>query len=387
MTTSPRRPRLFRLLPLSVVALLFAAGGLVELLVRGPVPAGYRPDGPPLLLLTLAVGLSVLLLWWSPLAGLTAGVALIGIQAVAGYEVTLAAAAAVVFASFLTVAFDRWWRALTAGFVVAAGLIVVLLALPSFDWRAVIAAWVTISVLWVVAVVVRVYRGGVEQAERRARLFADDRDARASEAVADERARLARELHDSVGHALNVVVLHAGAAQRMVDRKPDLAREALASIEVASRQALVDIERMLGILRAHDEQMSYDVAPGMHQLQAFCARVREAGLEVDLSVEGRAPALPASLDLTAFRIIQESLTNTLKHAGRARATVVVRYEPTELLIEVLDNGRGVASTSSVGGRGLLGMRERVTAFRGELEAGPRVEGGFGVRARLPLPED
>jgi signal transduction histidine kinase len=240
-----------------------------------------------------------------------------------------------------------------------------------------------------VAIVIRIYRGSIERAERRAALFAADREARAREAVAEERARMARELHDSVGHALNVVVLHAGAAQRIIEKKPQLAREALESIETAGRQALGDIERMLGILRAPDEGAQVDITPGMGQLETLCDQVREAGLPVELTVDGDVRPLPASLDLTAYRIVQESLTNTLKHAGKTRASVHVAYEGSALALEVLDEGKGVtpAVAAAGGGRGLLGMRERVATFRGELEAGPRADGGFGVRARLPYSGD
>ena len=382
------RRRLLDPLPISIIlALIFTAAGLVELLTRGPVPAGFRDDGTALIVLTVASALSLGILWWSPLASLLTGLALLCAQALAGYEFTVAAVGVVIVASFATVAFDHWKRAVAAGFVVTAAVIVVLLALPSFSWQRLVLAWSLLSVVWVVAVVIRVYRGSIERAERRAALFAADREARAREAVAEERARLARELHDSVGHALNVVVLHAGAAQRIIDRKPELAREALGSIETAGRQALGDIERMLGILHAPDEEVSRDVTPGMSQLETLCGQVREAGLPVDLTVEGESRPLPASLDLTAYRIVQEALTNTLKHAGKTRATVRVRYEEQALAIEVLDEGRGVAPATAGGGRGLVGMRERVATFRGELEAGPRADGGFGVRARLPLAEE
>lgn len=375
-------------LPASVLlALIFTAGGLVELLTRGPASAGYREGGLPLILLTIASGLSLAALWRSPLASLTAAVVLLCVQAAASYEFTLAAMGAVIVASFATVAFDYWKRAIVAGFVVTAGVIVVLLELPRVTWKAVAVTWALLSIVWVVGVVIRIYRGSVERAERRAALFAADREARAREAVAEERARLARELHDSVGHALNVVVLHAGAAQRVIEKKPELAREALGSIESAGRQALSDIERMLGILRAHDEEASYGAAPGMGQLEALCDQMREAGLPIELTIDGTARALPSSLDLTAYRIVQEALTNTLKHAGKTRASVHVTYEERAFAIEVLDEGRGVTSATVGGGRGLLGMRERVATFRGELEAGPRAEGGFGVRARLPLPDE
>ena len=388
MLPASRWPRLLDPLPVSIaLALVFTAAGLVELLARGPVPVGYRDDGPLLITLTVASALSLALLWWSPLAGLCASLVLLCAQTIMAYQFTQAAVWAVVVASFATVAFDHWRRAVAAGFMVAAGMVVVMLTIPELSWRSGLSMWAALSLVWVVAVVIRLYRGSIERAERRAALFVADREARAREAVAEERSRLARELHDSVGHALNVVVLHAGAAQRVIETKPALAREALASIETAGRQALEDIERMLGILRAPDDGVGLDAAPGLGQLERLCAQVRQAGLPVTLSVEGEARALPASLDLTAFRIVQESLTNTLKHAGKTRATVTVRYEQDALAIAVVDDGRGVSAGGAGGGRGLVGMGERVATFRGELEAGTRAEGGFAVRARLPLPKE
>ena len=379
-------------MPISVfLALVFTAGGLVELLTRGGVPVGYHQDGPALIVLTVASGLSLAILWWSPLASLGVSVALVCAQAVAGYEYTMAAIGAVVVASFATVAFDEWKRSVAASIIVVAGFVLTILVLPSATWQEIVTTWVSFSIIWVVAIVIRIYRGSIERAERRAALFAADREARAREAVTEERARMARELHDSVGHALNVVVLHAGAAQRVIEKKPALAREALESIETAGRQALGDIERMLGILRAPEEEACCDVTPGMSQLETLCEQVREAGLPVELTVEGEVRPLPASLDLTAYRIVQESLTNTLKHAGKTRAAVRVTYEDAALAIEVFDEGKGMtpaaAAAAKGGGRGLLGMRERVATFRGELEAGPRAEGGFGVRARLPYSGD
>ncbi len=366
------------------LALVFTAAGLVELLTRDGVSAGYRDDGPLLITLTVASALSLALLWWSPLASLCVSLGLLCAQSIIGYEFTQAALWAVVVASFATVAFDHWRRAVAAGFLAVPGVVILVLTVPSLSWQRALGAWASLSLVWVIAVVIRVYRGSVERAERRAALFAADREARAREAVSEERSRLARELHDSVGHALNVVVLHAGAAQRVIATKPELAREALGSIEAAGRQALADIERMLGILRAPDDGVGLDAAPTLGQLESLCEQVRDAGLPVALSVEGEARALPASLDLTAYRIVQESLTNTLKHAGKTHAVVKVRYEEDALAIEVVDDGRGVPAGLAGGGRGLVGMGERVATFRGELEAGARAEGGFAVRARLPL---
>ena len=214
--------------------------------------------------------------------------------------------------------------------------------------------------------------------------------AKANEAVAEERARIARELHDVVGHGLNLIVVQAGGAQRVFDSRPEVVRESLGSIEATGRQALTDMERMLGMLReTAGGEAGLSPQPGLSQVGALADQVAQAGLAVEVQVEGTPVALPPSIDLTAYRIIQEALTNTLKHAGRtAKATISIRHGPRDLELEIIDDGRGVTSDAggpaSGGGRGLIGMRERVALFGGELSAGQRPEGGFRVRARLPL---
>lgn len=378
-----RRPRILDPLPVSIgLALVFTVAGLLTLMTRTSIPTGYRADDAVLTALTVASGLALGVLWWSPLAALGLTVGLVVVQSALGYHYTDAALLTIVVCSFALVAFERWTRAFAGGFVVAAGFIAVVFT-SDITWREAVTTWALLSIVWAAAGVLRLYRMNATRAERRAALFAADRDARAREAVAEERARLARELHDSVGHALNVVVLHAGAAQRVVDKRPELAREALGSIETVGRQALVDIERMLGVLRAGESE-SLDAAPGVGQLEVLCESVREAGLPVTLTVEGDRVELPSSVDLTAYRIVQEALTNTLKHAGDARARVRIRYGPGAVELDVEDNGRGTAAKAGGGGRGLVGMRERVAIFGGELQAGPRAEGGFAVHARLPL---
>jgi signal transduction histidine kinase len=207
--------------------------------------------------------------------------------------------------------------------------------------------------------------------------------------VVDERARMARELHDIIGHALNVIVIQASGAQRVFDARPDVPREALASIESAGREALFDMERMLGVLRpAGGNEGALGPKPGLAQLDGLAAHISEAGIPVDVIVEGERLDLPASLELSAYRIVQESLTNCLKHSGAARATVTVRYRPEELEIEVVDNGRGSWDRRdgvTLGGRGHLGMQERVALFGGEISMGPiSSTHGYRVRARLPF---
>ena len=385
------RSRLRRLIDPAVLsggaALVVTVAALVAYFVRDPAPTGYRADDTFSLILTLIATLPLAALWVSPLTVLGVVTAAVVALAAGGYQPMNATLWAVIVAAVTAAAFDTVRRAVVGGFVLAAGLIAVfVLYYGQMTWGQYLAIWLVFSVAWAVAWAVRAYRMTAARAERRAELFAADRDARAREAVADERARLARELHDSVGHALNVVVLHAGAARRVLEKKPALAGEALVSIETAGRQALGDIERMLGILRA-EEDVSMESAPGVERIPALVQQVREAGLPVELALEPGPGDLPASIDLTTYRIVQEALTNVLKHAGRARAWVEVGCRDGMLYVTVADDGRGAAAAPSEGGgRGLAGMRERVLIFGGELHAGPRPEGGYLVQARLPLKE-
>jgi signal transduction histidine kinase len=218
----------------------------------------------------------------------------------------------------------------------------------------------------------------------RERLLARERDERARAAVAEERTRIARELHDVVAHAISVVVLQARGGRRALDSDPGDARRALDAIEATASQALAEMRRLLGMLRADDDVLGLAPQPSLAALGTLVEQVREAGLPTDLRVEGDPRELPPGVDLSAYRIVQEALTNALKHAGsRARARVVVRYGDDELLLEVADDGTGSGQENGAG-HGLLGMRERVSVFGGRLESGPRPEGGFAVRARLPL---
>jgi signal transduction histidine kinase len=206
-------------------------------------------------------------------------------------------------------------------------------------------------------------------------------------ATANERARMARELHDIVSHNLSVVVLQAAGARAQADqRDPDPAT--LEKIERSGREALVEMRRMLGVLREDDgAQPAVAPHPGIEQLPTLAETVRAAGLAVELEIDGHCAGLPPAIDLSAYRIVQEALTNTLKHAGsEAHARVRVHREPEALTIEVVDDGGGPAAAASPGsgGHGLLGMRERASLMGGELQAGPHPLGGFVVSARLPL---
>jgi signal transduction histidine kinase len=205
----------------------------------------------------------------------------------------------------------------------------------------------------------------------------------AEQAVAAERARIARELHDIIAHHLSVVVLHAAGARAAGGADP----ATLAEIEQSGRQALTETRRLFGVLRDPDEETGRAPQPRIGELPALAGSLRAAGLEVSLSIDGDHAALPPAVNVSAYRIVQEALTNVLKHAGPARAEVTVGCADSAVTIEVTDDGPGnPVPPALTGGQGLAGMRERVAVFGGELRAGPRLGGGFAVRARLPAGE-
>lgn len=222
------------------------------------------------------------------------------------------------------------------------------------------------------------------EAQRLTELNADlerRREAEALAAVEAERARIARELHDVVAHAVSVIVVQAQAAGRVLEGEHPSARESLHAIESTARNALVEMRRLLAMLRPEAGGGELAPQPGLDQLDALLAQVREAGLEVDLRVEGERRSVPAGVDLSAFRIVQEALTNVLKHAGSARTLVTLRYHPGEIELEVVDDGTAAGPAGR--GHGLLGMRERAAVVGGRVETGPRDGRGYAVRASLP----
>jgi len=223
-----------------------------------------------------------------------------------------------------------------------------------------------------------------------AALAADEaRGEEAVRAVADERRRIARELHDLVAHSVSVMVVQAGGARRILEQDPARATEAAARIEQTGREALVEMRRLLGLMGGSDADAQLAPAPTLERLDGLVASARAAGLPVTVEVEGRRRPLPPGAEVAAYRVVQEALTNALKHAGRADTAVTVRWgeHDVELLVEDAGAGAGGAPALPAGGHGLIGMRERVRTYGGELEAGPRTGGGFRVRARLPLHDD
>jgi signal transduction histidine kinase len=204
-------------------------------------------------------------------------------------------------------------------------------------------------------------------------------------AVAEERARIAREMHDVVAHNVSVMVVQASAARRMIDHDPERAREALTSVEQTGREALGEMRKMLDVLRSEDESAALAPQPSIDELEALVELAREAGLDVDLEVEGERPRVSSSIDLSTFRIVQEALSNTIKHAGAAHAHVRLRFTADEMEVDVIDDGRATRAQEANGkGQGLVGIRERVAMLGGRFQAGYRANGGFEVHATLPL---
>ncbi|WP_433428092.1 sensor histidine kinase [Nonomuraea sp. CA-141351] len=225
---------------------------------------------------------------------------------------------------------------------------------------------------------------------RQAREHAETLVAKATvQAVTDERLRISRELHDTVAHSIGVIALQAGAARRVIDTQPGRASQALGEIETVGREALSGLRRMLGALRHSQANRPHDAAephpsPGLADLDRLAEATTDAGVRVEVSRRGEPYRLPPEIDVSAYRIIQEAVTNVVRHAGTGSCRVFVDYRDGELAIEVLDEGRGPRRTPGSSGYGLIGMRERVSLLHGTFAAGPRPEGGFRVAAHLPL---
>jgi signal transduction histidine kinase len=224
-------------------------------------------------------------------------------------------------------------------------------------------------------------------AQERAAELEAAREELARRAVTEERLRIARELHDVVAHSMSIIAVQSGVGVHVLDSQPEEARKALAAVEATSRQALVEMRRLLGVLRADTEPRgSLAPAPGLADVEALAAEVARAGVRVEVRIEGTPAELPAGLELSAYRIVQEALTNVVRHAGPATARVAVRHAPDRVAVEVVDDGRGGDPGGGHGGHGIAGMRERAALYGGTLEAGPRPGGGFRVAASLPLDE-
>jgi len=268
---------------------------------------------------------------------------------------------------------------LVAAAIATAAATIALLGLGDFNRAA--SDLIPLIGAWVLGDNLGTRRAYTRALEERAERLEREQEAERARAVAEEQARIARELHDVIAHSVSVMVVQAAAANDVFDSRPERVREALHAIETTGRSALAELRRLLGTVRSDEA----DFAPraGLDRLDELVAQVRAAGLNVTVSIEGAPRPLPAGVDLSAYRVVQEALTNTLKHADATRADVSLRYRDDELGVEVRDDGEGTGNGDGHG-RGLIGMRERVTAFGGSLETGRKNTGGFAVSARFPL---
>jgi len=242
----------------------------------------------------------------------------------------------------------------------------------------------TALVAWVLGDSMRYRRAYLTSLEDRAARLERERDAQAQIAAAAERARIARELHDVIAHNVSVMVVQADGASYALRSEPDRTAQALTAISHTGRQALAEMRRLLGILRSDDQQADLAPVPGLDQLRELLDQARRAGMSVSFTLEGAARPLPEGAELAAYRVVQESLTNTRKHGGlAAAASVTLRYEPDALVLQVTDDGLGAAAGGDGPGHGLTGMRERIEMYGGTVQAGPLPGGGYQVTARLP----
>jgi signal transduction histidine kinase len=343
-----------------------AVGYALVLLHTLPLAARRRFPGA-VLALCVASGLAVAALGLPPeTLGVAIGVAIYSVAAYGDRRVALAGLAAAELGSAAVQLTPGRFQAPT---VVSNGLI--------------------LGAAWLLGHFVGVRRRYITRLEERTGELERARAELARRAVIEERLRLARELHDVVAHSISMIAVQSGVGAHVADTQPKEAAKALTAIEVTSRATLEELRRLLGVLRQDSEpQASLAPVPGLADLDSLLAEVAKAGLAVKLRVQGAPSQLPAGVDLSAYRIVQEALTNVVKHAGEARAQVVLGYGDQEVRVEITDDGRGAATSASDGrverGHGLIGMRERVAAFGGNLEVGPRPGGGFRVVARLPL---
>jgi signal transduction histidine kinase len=354
-------------------ALLAAACLLPSILIGSSGPGSARPTGAQAIVVLIGYAALAVRRRW-PIQVLMIVAAATVVFAVVGEGQAMQLALAI--AAYTAAAY------LPRRVVAAAALPVAVAASIATQLDADIHAnWVELVVQTTFAVLLPVLIGRIAF-NRKARL-ARDRERAAADAVTAERTRIARELHDVVAHAIGVMVVQAGAARSVVDRDPDAAKQAIGRVEETGRLGLQEMRRLIGVLTDDGSKGELAPQPGLGELDGLVATVRAAGLPVEIVRAGKPRPLPAGVDLTAYRVIQESLTNVLKHAGPAHAVVSIRYDDTQLTVEVDDDGVGEAMPAGVG-HGLVGMRERVAIFGGRIETGARAGGGFAVRATIPI---
>jgi len=367
-----------------LLAVVAAGAGVATLATVLPFDPG-SPEAWAAYLLVLAHTLPIAVRRRWPLAVLAWGLAT-GV-AFAALGLNLVSLTFAVLVYLYTVAAHRPRVASLAGLAATEALLVLVwLARPRAlgDGGTLVLDGLIMAAGWWLGDGTRRRQEAVAAARQRAAELEEAREELARRAVTEERLRIARELHDVVAHSMSIVAVQSGVGVHVLDSQPEEARKALAAVEATSRQALVEMRRLLGVLRQEAEPRgSLAPAPGLAEVEALAAEVARAGVRVEVHIEGTPCELPAGLDLSAYRIVQEALTNVVRHAGPATARVAVRYSPGQVALEVVDDGRGPGAEDR-GGHGLAGMRERAALYGGTLEAGPVPGGGFRVAATLPV---
>jgi signal transduction histidine kinase len=376
-----------------------------------PKPPGYHVvqfghGTSPAVWVLLGVGLTVAPLAFRRIYPISAFCVILAAVIATRAEASSITFAAVIFAAYSAVAYSEFRR--LALFSVLAGGVIVTAAYPNTTpsvperFTALLVLLPTVSV----AIAIRIWRRRARESAERLRRAEAEHEAETRRAVALERARIASEMHDVVTHNVSVMVVQAGAARRVLDSSPDDAREALLAVEASGRTAMTELRHLLGLLAPAGEgdgdaaapavaegaeDATLTPQPGMARIPALVKRLCEAGMPVELSVEAPAGTrrdLPPGVDLAAFRVVQEALTNVMKHAGAVRTTVRLEYRPRDLLITVCNDspppGSAPAAAAGSSGRGLIGLRERLAVYGGEIDAGPYLGGGWRVAARIPL---
>ena len=364
-----------------VLPLALAAAAVAEALIADGI------DAPWPAVAWIALGTTLPLLWRrrAPLLVLVAVLVAVGVT---DTRWELASELSVPFAGLLIATYASGaYTDRRDGRIAAAVLLVAVLAMSASIGEDPVGDALFIGgilfAVWGAATVVRSRHELAEALAARTVELEHEREEKAKLAVAEERARVARELHDVVAHNLSIMVVQAGAERRALGGERPQTAEVLETIEQTGRAAMAEMRRLLGMLRRSDAELALAPQPSLAHIDDLVAQVRDAGMPVELAIEGDVRALPRGIDLSAYRIVQEALTNALKHAGPASARVTIRYGAGELEIEIADDGAGAAAPAA-GGHGLIGMRERVALFGGDLAAGRRGDGGYAVRARLPI---
>jgi signal transduction histidine kinase len=362
----------------ALAAVLLVAGLVEALMVDTVRPVAVHALGTAVVMTALA---------WRrrfPLAVLV--VVLLGLVALGDPEGQFVIFAALVIASYTTGSSLDGTRALI-GLLLAVGPLWLAMLAEGAEPADLVAVGVLYGGAWAVGRLVRQRDRRADELEERATRLEREHAERREAAVAEERARIARELHDIVSHSISVVAVQTQAVRRRLHPEQEREADDLRAVETTARQAMVEMRRLFGVLRSNGEPPSLSPQPGLDQLHRLLAETRAAGLPVDLRVEGDPLPLSPGVDLAAYRIVQEALTNARKHAGPACAEVTLRFDDRKLELLIEDDGVQGSSAPDSGGHGLIGMRERVELYGGTFEARARPEGGFVVRATLPLRDE